>query len=118
MKVPLLAGTIFLLGGCPNPALTSNPLNTPEEEPVVVSVCYPPGVTDLETETLPIAVEACAKAGVAVERPRQWKRTFFVNDCPLFKAMRVAYICMPDTAVGAPLPAEEESAPLTGNQGS
>ena len=112
----LLAGALVLLSGCPDPALTSNPLNTPEEGPVVVSVCYPPGATDLEAETLPIAVAACADAGVPVERPRQWKRTFFLNDCPLFKVMRVAYICQPDSAVPA-LPADEP-APLTGNQDS
>lgn len=106
---------LFLLGGCPNPALTSNPLNTPEDGPVVVSVCYSPGVTDLETEILPIAVEACAGAGVPVDRPRQWKRIFFLNDCPLFKAMRIAYICQPDP--DAPPPAEDH-APLTGNQDS
>jgi hypothetical protein len=98
------AGALFLLSGCPDPALTSNPLNTPEEAPIVVSVCYPPMVTDLETETLPIAVEACASAGAPVERPRRWKRTFFLNDCPLFKAMRVAYICQPDPD-GPPPPA-------------
>ncbi len=110
-------GALFLLGGCPDPALTSNPLNKPEDGPVVVSVCYPPGVTDLETETLPIAVEACADAGVPVERPRRWKRTFFLNDCPLFKAMRVAYICRPDPDAPPRAPADEAS-PLTGNQDS
>lgn len=118
----------MLLGGCPNPALTTNPVTTPEDGPVVVSVCYPPGVTDMETETLPIAVEACAAAGVPVARPRQWRRTFFLNDCPLFKIMRVAYICQPDPDVPAPLvPAEgmappsapvEDPDPLTGNQDS
>lgn len=80
----------------------------------MVSVCYPPGVTDLETETLPIAVEACAGAGVPVARPRQWKRTFFLNDCPLFKIMRVAYICQPDPNAPTPLAPSEETAPATG----
>jgi hypothetical protein len=104
----LLAGVLFLLGGCPDPALTSNPLNTPDDGPVVVSVCYPPMATDLEAETLPLAVEACAKIGEPVDRPRQWKRTFFLNDCPLFKAMRVAYICQPDPN---PPPAPQKAAP-------
>lgn len=81
----------------------------------MVSVCYPPGVTDLEAETLPIAVEACAGAGEPTERPRRWKRTFFLNDCPLFKAMRVAYICQPDPDARPRAPAEE-AAPLTENQ--
>ncbi len=113
----LLAGASLLLGGCPDPALTSNPLSTPEDGPVVVSVCYAPGATDLDVETLPIAVEACADAGAPVERPRQWRRTFFLNDCPLFKVMRVAYICQPDPAAPPPVPAED-AAPLTGNQDS
>jgi hypothetical protein len=110
-------GVLFLLGGCPDPTLTSNPLSTPEDGPVVVSVCYPPGVTDLETETLPVAVEACADADVLVEQPRRWKRTFFLNDCPLFKAMRVAYVCQPDPDAPRGAPADE-AAPLTGNQDS
>jgi len=109
----LLAGVLFLLAGCPDPSLTSNPLGTPREGPIVVSVCYAPGATDLELETLPIAVEACADVGAPIDRPRQWKRTFFLNECPLFKVMRVAYICQPDP--GAP---PEEAAPLTGNQDS
>lgn len=118
----------MLLGGCPDPALTSNPLATPAEGPVVVSVCYPPGVTDMETEILPIAVEACTAAGVPVPRPIKWKRTFFLNDCPLFKIMRVAYICQPDADAPAPLAPAQEAAPplapaenpypLTGNQDS
>ena len=112
MLAPLLAVPL-LLAGCPDPALTSNPFNTPEDGPVVVSVCYPPGVTDLETETLPIAAAACGDKGVPVERPRQWRRGFFLNDCPLFKAMRVAYICQPDS--DAPSPALN-AAPLTENQ--
>ena len=81
----------------------------------MVSVCYAPGVTDLEAETLPIAVEACADAGVPVDRPQRWKRIFFVNDCPLFKAMRVAYICQSES--DSPPPAEDQT-PLTGNQDS
>jgi hypothetical protein len=127
LAAPLLAGASFLLGGCPDPALTSNPLNAPEDGPAVVSVCYPPMVTDIETETRPIAAEACAAIGEPVERPLQWKRTFFLNDCPLFKAMRVAYICQPDPEAPPPVPAKdaapppapiEEAAPLTGNQDS
>jgi hypothetical protein len=113
----LLAGVLFLLGGCSDPALTSNPLDTPVDGPVVVSVCYAPGATDLELETLPIAVEACADVGAPVDRPRQWKRTFFLNECPLFKVMRVAYICQPDPAAPPAAPAED-AAPLTGNQDS
>ncbi|MEN8198241.1 MAG: hypothetical protein ABFS30_17330, partial [Pseudomonadota bacterium] len=62
-------------------------------------------------------VEACADAGVLVERPHRWKRTFFLNDCPLFKAMRVAYICRPDSDA-PPRPPADEAAPLTGNQDS
>jgi hypothetical protein len=72
-------------------------------------------VTDQETEIVPIVVEGCAEAGSPVERPRRWKRTFFVNDCPLFKAMRVAYVCEPDPAAPVSVPAVE-SPPLTGNQ--
>ncbi len=94
--------------------MTENPLNTPDEGPAVVSVCYPPGVTDIDSEELPIAVEACKAAGATVDRPRRWKRTWFVNECPLFKSMRVAYICEPD----ADEPAAEETPPLTGNQDS
>lgn len=111
-----MAGALFLLAGCPAPGLTANPLNTPEEGPAVVSVCYAPGATDREVEVLPIAVEACAAAGAPVERPRVWKRTWFLNDCPLFKSMRIAYICEPDP--DAPPAPADESAPLTGNQDS
>jgi len=107
---------LLLLAGCPSPGLTSNPLNTPEEGPVVVSVCYPPGVTDIETEILPIAAEACAEAGLPVDRPRRWKRTWFLNDCPLFKSMRAAFICQAEP--GEPPPPAQDSAPLTGNQDS
>lgn len=80
----------------------------------MVSVCYPPGVTDIDSEVLPIAVEACRAAGAALDRPRRWKRTWFVNECPLFKSMRAAYICDPDAGE----PAAEETPPLTGNQDS
>ena len=104
----------MLLSGCPAPGLTENPLNTPDEGPAVVSVCYPPGVTDIDSEVLPIAVEACKAAGAAVDRPRRWKRTWFVNECPLFKSMRVTYICEQDAGE----PSAEEPAPLTGNQDS
>jgi len=113
----LLAGASLLLGGCPAPTLTANPLSTPTDGQAVVSVCYTPGATDLEVETLPIAVEACAEAGAPVERPRQWRRTFFLNDCPLFKIMRVAYICQADPAAPPAVPAED-AVPLTGNQDS
>ncbi|MBE9555919.1 MAG: hypothetical protein IMF08_03600 [Proteobacteria bacterium] len=99
------------MGGCPNPALTSNPLTTPEDGPVVVSVCYSPGVTDLETETMPLAVEACADIGEPVDRPIQWKRAFFLNDCPLFKAMRVAYICQSDPNPPPPAQSQEAAPP-------
>lgn len=100
----LLAGLTMLLGGCPAPAITENPLNTPDEGPLVVSVCYAPGVTDFEKEIIPVAVEACREGGAPVERPRKWKRTFFLNDCPLLKTMRIAYICEAEAAAAATAP--------------
>jgi len=102
-----------MLAGCPDPTVTANPLDTPAKGPPVVSVCYPPLVTDLEKEVRPLAVGACANKGSPTKDPRPWKRTFFLNNCPLFKAMRIAYYC----EEGAdPTPPPSSSQPLTGNQ--
>lgn len=59
----------------------------------MVSFCYAPLVTDRRTEILPLAREACAKAAGDAAEPVHWKRSFFLNECPLFKKMRVSYVC-------------------------
>lgn len=90
-------GVATMLGGCPAPGVTENPLNTPEEGPPVVSFCYAPLVTDRRTEILPLAREACTEAAGDAVQPVRWKRNFFLNECPLFKKMRVSYVCrLPD----------------------
>jgi hypothetical protein len=110
----MLSAAPSLLASCPNPSMTANPLDTPGTRPRVVSVCYAPLVTDLETEVRPLAVTACANRGSPTQDPRPWKRTFFLNNCPLFKAMRIAYYC--ENGADEALPAGP-SHPLTGNQG-
>jgi hypothetical protein len=59
----------------------------------VVSVCYTPWFTDREAEILPIARETCAAAGMPDADPRYWQRNFFLNECPLFKKMRISFTC-------------------------
>lgn len=93
--------------------MTTNPPSRWEDGPIVVSVCYAPGVTDVENEVLPIAIDACAEEGVPDAAPRRWKRTYFLNECPLFKAMRAAYICDPAPVSG---PASRAPDALTGSQ--
>jgi hypothetical protein len=96
-----LAGTALLLGGCPAPGITENPLDAPEDGPPVVSVCYAPAVTDLAEEVEPVAQEACAVADVENARLRYWKKTHLLNDCPLFKKSRIAYFCMSAETAGS-----------------
>lgn len=93
--MPGLAGFALLLGGCPAPGITENPLDSPTDGPPIVSVCYAPTVTDLSAEVEPVAQEACAAAGVENSRLRYWKKTHFLNDCPLLKKSRIAYYCLP-----------------------
>ena len=106
----------MLLGGCPAPGPTGNPLDTPLEGPPVVSVCYAPLVTDRAGEIEPVARTACADAGVADATLGYWKRTAILNDCPLLKKSRIAYVCLPagdDASDGA-----AESAAPAGDDGS
>lgn len=60
----------------------------------MVSFCYPPLVTDRDEDILPLAREACAEAGGDSVEPVHWKRSFLLNECPLFKKMRVSYQCL------------------------
>lgn len=122
--MPTLGATLAL-GGCPAPGLTTNPFDTPRDGPPVISVCYAPGVTDRKSEIMPIAREGCAEATVGDVEPRFWKRTFFLNDCPLFKPMRISFSCEAATtgagvepALPAPAaaPAGDDVPPLTGPQ--
>lgn len=81
------------MAGCPAPGVTENPLDTPEEGPTVVSVCYVPLFADRAEEIEPAAREACAEAGVPDAAPEYWKRTIILNECPLFKKARAAFFC-------------------------
>ncbi len=101
-----------MLAGCPAPGLTENPLDTPQDGPPVVSVCYPPLVTDLARETAPVALKACAAAGVEDATLQAWKRTHILNDCPLLKKSRIAYRCLPAAADA------EHEAEATGDAGA
>lgn len=90
----MVLAAAVMLAGCPTPGVTSNPLSTPEEGDPVVSVCYPPLVTD-DGEVTPIALEACANAGVDDPELRYWKKNLVFNDCPLFKKARRSWFCEP-----------------------
>ena len=94
----VLSLAVALLGGCAAPGPTKNPLDTPEDGPPVVSVCYAPLVTDRAGEIEQLARDACAGAGVRDATLRYWKRDVILNDCPLFKKSRIAYFCLPTTA--------------------
>lgn len=89
-----------MLGGCPAPGITENPLDSPTDGPPVVSVCYAPAVTDRAAEVEPVAREACAAAGVENARLQAWKTTHLLNDCPLLKKSRIAYFCLPAETAG------------------
>jgi hypothetical protein len=91
----VLSLAAVLLGGCPAPGLTENPLDTLEDGPPVVSVCYAPLVTDRVSEVEPVARDACTEAGIPNAALRYWKTSHFLNDCPLFKKSRIAYFCKP-----------------------
>ncbi len=86
-------GLVLLAAGCASPGTTENPLNTPEDGPTVVSVCYPPLVSDRAVVT-EIALEACGGTGIADVETRYWKRTLIFNECPLFKKMRASFRCV------------------------
>ena len=88
-----LLGLALVAAGCASPGTTENPLNTPEDGPPVVSVCYPPLVTDRAVVT-GIAHEACGETGIADVEPSYWKRTLIFNECPLFKKMRASFRCV------------------------
>lgn len=75
----------------------------------MVSFCYPPLVTDRREEIVPLAEAACEEAGKGLE-PVRWKRSFFLNECPLFKKMRVSYRCLPPPEDNAPPPRGESAA--------
>ncbi len=87
------------LTGCASPGATENPLNTPEDGPPVVSVCYPPLVTDRAVIT-GIALAACKETGIADVEPGYWKRTLIFNECPLFKKMRASFRCVSAAETG------------------
>lgn len=99
-----LLGLAFVLAACADPGTTENPLNTPEDGPPVVSVCYAPLVTDRAVVT-EIAQAACEETGIADVELRYWKRTLIFNDCPLFKKMRAAFRCVGAAETGDPEPA-------------
>ena len=100
-----LLGLALLAAGCADPGTTENPLNTPEDGPPVVSVCYPPLVTDRAVVT-GIALEACGETGIDDVELGYWKRTLIFNDCPLFKKMRAAFRCVSAAETGDPEPDE------------
>lgn len=50
---------------------------------------------------MPVALAACAEAGVAEAELRYWQRTFFLNECPLFKKMRISFTCEVAAAAGS-----------------
>lgn len=116
LSVPGLAallGATLLVSGCPDPGLTENPLGTPDSGPPVVSVCYPPLVTD-RAEIDGVALAGCEEAGI--ERPElaYWKRTVIFNDCPLFKKVRAAYECRPGADAKPPAPQLPITPPAAG----
>lgn len=84
---------VVLLAGCPAPGTTKNPPDAPESGPPVVSVCYAPLITDRETEIAPVARAACAGAGVTDATLAYRERSFFLNECPLLKKVRISFIC-------------------------
>lgn len=86
------ASMALLLAGCPDPGLTTNPLNTPEDGLPVVSVCYPPLVTD-DGEVTPLAMNGCTEAGIDGPELRYWKKNLVFNDCPLLKKARRSWFC-------------------------
>ena len=88
-----LLGLVLVATGCADPGTTENPLNTPEDGPPVVSVCYPPLVTE-QAEITSIALEACRETGIADAETGYWKRSLIFNDCPLFKKMRASFRCV------------------------
>jgi len=98
--------TALLLGGCPAPGLTQNPPDTPEDGAPVVSYCYAPVATDRETEIRPLAEEACAAAVTGAVDTVYWRRSYFLNECPLLKKVRVSYVCRPVPAA-APAPPDD-----------
>lgn len=91
-------GAAMLLAGCPDPGVTENPLDTPEGGRPVVSVCYPPLVTD-RAELEPVAAAACETSGVGDASLRYWKKNLILNECPLLKKARMSFYC--DEGAGA-----------------
>jgi hypothetical protein len=118
-----LLGLALLAAGCADPGTTENPLNTPEDGPPVVSVCYPPMVTDRAVVT-GIAQAACEETEIADVETRYWKRTLIFNDCPVFKKMRASFRCVsaakndgagaapPETDAGGAVPDTESDAAI------
>ncbi len=110
-----LLGLALLAAGCADPGVTEIPLYTPEDGPPVVSVCYPPLVTDRAVVT-GIALEACKETGIADVETGYWKRTLIFNECPLFKKMRASFRCVSaaessDADPGAPAPQTDSGNP-------
>lgn len=98
-------GAAMLLAGCPDPGITENPLDTPDIGRPVVSVCYPPLVTERQ-ELEPVAAAACETSGVDDASLRYWKKNLVLNECPLFKKARMSFYC--EKGAGA---AEPDRAP-------
>lgn len=98
-----LLGLVLLVAGCADPGTTENPLSTPEDGPPVVSVCYPPLVTD-RAVVAEIALAACVAAGIADVELGYWTWALIFNECPLFKKMRVSFRCVSTAETGDPDP--------------
>ena len=94
-------GAAMLLAGCADPGVTENPLDTPEDGQPVVSVCYPPLVTERQ-ELQPVATDACETSGVADASVRYWKKNLVLNECPLFKKARASFYCDAGAAPAEP----------------
>ncbi len=110
-----LLGLVLLAAGCADPGATENPLNTPEDGPPVVSVCYPPLVTD-QAVIAEIALAACGEAGVADVELDYWTWALIFNECPLFKKMRISFRCVNTAGTGDPDPGA--AAPESGAGGA
>ena len=100
------------LAGCGDPGPTTNPGDVTVGESWVVSVCYPPLVTERD-EIEAIATESCEAAGLKSPQLVYWKRSLIFNDCPLFKKMRASFECQAQGGADSKTPPPPTEPPVS-----